>query len=493
MMKLNLITICLCIFCVQSVFSQTKKPTVLPMTLLEEGDETLVKAKVNHVLDDGRSVDIMYNRLELILDTNLKIENTKTHKIRDYYENCRVEKVYEINQDFYLKLKPRPVTKKSLFFKIDLSSLNLTPLKVTIGKRENRPWNEHFMKSESDNKYFLSGYIDTREEMLTIRTYGTDMKRFYEKRMPISGYSHKLLGYEIDSEGNAYVILKYKEGRNTNRKEIIKLYVALMDLSEITEHEISTKKGTSIGDFRILAKVGSGLFISGQYYDENIELNKNENKQAVTNNVDYINRLFFPTAGKITFSFDNQNGFSEMKYYRYPKEVLKPSFAKKKRYTKVTAQDMLSGIPGLKVNDMIYLSNGNIAELSEVFYSKGYTSPKKAERNAHFLGKTLLTVLSPEGEIQWIKSIDKFHRKEGSALGVTSEIKATDKNILLTYVYGKENFLCVYDLETGNEMHYVFDNGFDTSPSRLKVLSDQTVVVNGWVGKDARYGKLEIK
>ncbi len=391
-----------------------------------------------------------------------------------------------------------------MIFEINTETLEISDTQKTFENLDEGIDKSTFALNKEEIGFHLRvAIVKEKSELfhLTLLLYDSNLRTVIDQEIEIPFKETDLLSFDVDQEGNVYVLVGlFQKGRNDEGKKIKewikKLYVTSPKDSKIEVIDIEKNEEKWLADIEIKAKKdGNGIIFCGQYYDK--ETFDEKLGRYTINNV--VEREGKPAAGKVMMSYDRSNGFSERVYTPFKRGILKPSFNEKEREKnkkkKKKGSNSLVGLPNLLVNEIVFLENGNIVEFSEAYknhLSVGHGSAKT--RNSESLGKIVVTVFTPKGEVLWMKSIDKIHMIKDWV--IPSSAMFIQRNCIgLVFLDGKSSYVYLYDMETGQRKKKSLTKKDEKSnlivePEMTERIDDNTVLIHRSKGKNAQFGRI---
>ena len=263
----------------------------------------------------------------------------------------------------------------------------------------------------------------------------------------------ELINYNVDHEGNAYILGKiYKDGKRDQKRrkdEEINYTYELMTFSGSNDPAVHTELELDANRFirsaALVERDDNNLVIAGYY------------KNAYTS----------ATQGAFVFNFDKSTKNYTKDYYAIPLDILNAYQSKRavKKNTKHDDDDTKGGLFHLKA-DHIYLDGpGNITIIGEQFQiiQRTTTDSKGRSRTTYEYHYSDIVVMkvTPSGELAWITRIPKHQKGARIPGGMSYSMMGTDNHLYLLYLDHIKN----NDLEIDKEpaVHIDGQGGFLTS------------------------------
>ncbi len=409
---------------------------------------------------------------------------TKQLSSLDYCNMCDAGWIIDLNGDVYLTFVPINKKKPVLVRKVDTRELEIDisqkPIELpAVGKS----YSITYMTSESGLSYLNAVSTNTEKNTceITLQLYDEQLKVVSDKTKSFPYVDGEFVSSDIDDQGNAYIVVSFKQESKKSLNLVRKLLVIRPDNNAIEVIDIEESFERRIKDMLIKAIPGQeGINIFGQYYDKAF-LAPDKDKFVIYQNS--------KVTGKVTFQFNNEDGFSDKKYMQFPKSLSRSNPPRKGKKPKRI--DL--GISSISINEIEEMENGDVAELSEVVVEAGGGK----YGIVYLLQKIVLTVYSPDGEIKWIKAIDRNHKVKDWI--TPSQIVVQGDKIGLFYVDGKMTFLQYYDAETGDKIRKKTinevgkGNKLHVNLGMITKLNNHTLLLNRSWGKKRQSGILTIE
>ncbi len=437
-----------------------------------------------------------------IVDKERNILKTASYKPGSLCNSCNAGILLKLGDKYFVSMIPDADQGGIMMYEVNTTTLEIKQTEKNLENFEDGISRNIFSLTKEKSGFHLRGAIvKEKSELfhLILRLYDSNFNKVVDQDIELPFKRTDLLSWDIDKEGNVYVLVGlYVKGRNDKGKKvkewIKKLYVTSPKDSKIEVVDIEKSEEKWLADVEIMdRKEGSGIIFCGQYYDEE----SFDEKLGRTTINTVVERQGDPTAGKVMMSYERSSGFSERVYTPFKKSVLKPSFIEKEREKKSKKKktESLVGLPNLLVNEIAYLKNGNIVECSEAFIDHtvgGHGTAK--QNNFQYLGKLVITVFTPEGEVVWMKSIDRIHRVKDWFIP-SSKMFLQQNYIGVVFLDGKSSYVYLYDMETGKRKKKSLNKKGEKSnlivePEMTKRIDDQTVLIYRSKGKKSEFGRI---
>lgn len=469
----------------------------------------------NSLLFNVRYHSSKYNSKVLhinLVTKDLNILKSKSINSKDFCKNCNIW-LSQIGHQFYVKITPEKDIDPILLYKFDIESFDISSESHQIDNQiiDEEESVSAFTFTSKDHNYYFSGQLNKNKasSRMWFKLYDENFNVVVDQSTIINSPSVVFQSSRVDSHGNIYIIVstvketeeKDKEGRPLS-KWITSIHTCSPKNTDIQVVEIPFEKGKWINELAIISKEESGIFCSGSYFEKEVE--RNWKKKKYLQNTDfYVEKAGRPTVGKFSFSFHPTDGFTTTKYFPYPKHVLafshKEENRKKAKRKEARKKDkpLLKGVPHLEDHRMIRLDNGDIAEFSEVYVEHGfYMSGKLNPEYVHMLGKILIALYSPDGELKWIKSIDRVNYERKNHWRLHHSTFFSQKNrIGVVYVDGSSNYLNLYDSKDGSKKQKSLDGIKKKEkilliPLNTKRMDENTFFLCRRKGKKIKFGRI---
>lgn len=510
------------------LFAQTAPITKIKVKWDEKGDEKVLPVSKSLKLENGNMLvfsDQLVRALApvisagggkkfqlSIVDQERNIIKTKSYKAGNLCSICEVGWLIKLKDRYYITIIPVAEGKDVMVFEVNTETLELTDTNKRL-KNYEKGKKEHIFSSTKSGFYLRGSLVKEKKKSydLSLRLYDTDLNAILDQSIKLPYKEADLRGYDVDSEGNVYAVVFFEEKKKNEegkkvKETIKKIFVTSVKDSEIETVEIEENGERWLADFGIKTrKDGEGIILCGQYFDKEITENPSPDRGIYTAKI-AVERFGIPTAGKAMLYYDRSNGFSEPVYTPYDRKVLKPYLSekdkkalqkkknkKKKKKDKGKYPKFLNGITNLLVSEIHYLENGNIFEFSEVYHVEIIETEKRSEVY-RFLGKVILTVFTPKGEVVWMNSIDKIHTAK-KYWTPFSDSFFQQNCIGVVFLDGKSSSVYMYDMDTGKRMKKTLTSKEEKTklrvdPDMTKRINDQTFLIHRSKGKKSQFGRI---
>ncbi len=274
------------------------------------------------------------------------------------------------------------------------------------------------IKDDGKNYDIIGFHVFDRE---LNKLWGSDFK------MPYTEARMNNVSYEVDSDGNAYLLAKvYENGRKEAIDGVANYHYELFKFAEgssqpeIINIDLSDK---FVRQFYIGELSGEdGLICTGYYSTEA----KGSSSDGVF---------------MVKVSPDGSVSNLHKGYYEFPSEILQQfesDRTKRKIDKKDSGKDKESEVKGLRVREVIISENGDIVingeqyiEVTRTYYSNG----KMYTRTTYYFLDILTMKIDSDGEMEWVRKIPKAQKGVVGTGGLSYKY----------YSYGEDNYYFFID------------------------------------------------
>jgi hypothetical protein len=200
------------------------------------------------------------------------------------------------------------------------------------------------------------------------------------------------LDFSIDSEGNAYFLIrKFREELNrSNRQDADNQSIAfLIGNEEGTLNEVEFSLGNNLVSTVVMKENPQGDMVCAGYY-----------RKPKSNGID----------GAFVSILDHKGNLSAPKFYEFSLDFIKKyqniSGRAKKKMEKAEENDVLA-LKNLAMRDVRVLSDGSIVLAGEIFYVTTYTDSKGNTHTTYHYDDVIVVKINPDGELGWMEKCYK--------------------------------------------------------------------------------------
>lgn len=493
----------LCLLSLNSMFAQEKRSSIKVEWKDDLSAKQLPYKQMFPLSDDrlllfGRDQTSTYDpKFQFnILDKDLNILQSEEIVATTYCKKCKKGKMIFLDDRYYLVLESKKLDKLTIL-ELNIETLKLTDTGKTLKKLKSKNNKVIISTAGKDSKYYFHGYFlrpkGTKAGMLEIGIYNRDLNLLQFNQMELSGkINYKDFG--VGSDGQFWLLSNRKREQLKNGRPtdfyLYAIHFTSPDLNHFETTLIPPEDGKELGNLSVVAgNEDNTCLVYGQYYDDNI---KRMGKASLFNpgSPKSVEKSGKPNAGRIGITFNPETDKPEMQYSRFQPEVLAPSFEEKKRHKAAQTKDRLNGIAELYNNRIDSLKNGNYVCLAEVYIptsSTGVPIPIEGGvslwvggSSESYYGKILLTVLSPDGQTKWERSIDRIQKCANS--NCKSDLIFRDQQIGIVYRDGKSTNVNFYNIETGAMIQHTIhtakrNRDAKVRPSKVKKINDNRFLI----------------
>ncbi|AEA44443.1 hypothetical protein [Fluviicola taffensis] len=259
------------------------------------------------------------------------------------------------------------------------------------------------------------------------------------------------LDFSIDSEGNAYFLIrKFKEELNrSNRQDTDNQSIAfLISNGDKALNEVEFSLGNNLVSTVVMKENPQGDIICAGYY-----------RKPKSNGID----------GAFVSVLDSKGNISEPKFYEFSLDFIKKyqniSERAKKKMEKAEENDILS-LRNLIMRDVRVLSDGSIVLAGEIFYVTTYTDSKGNTHTTYHYDDVIVVKINPDGELGWM---EKCYKR---SIFESFRLMTTDKNTYILFSDYVSNASMTADGRSTSSSKgvYVTAHKFDNNTAERKYL-----------------------
>lgn len=291
----------------------------------------------------------------------------------------------------------RPNTTEQLFVrKIDLSTAKF------VGENENVVKVKGKVTGGNGNKFIITRSFDkstilikyrkqpeVRDDSVNKDNYGLmvlddKLQTVWEEevKMPYTESEMTVLEYTIDSEGRVYMLINKKQSQNPD----IGIFIISDGEIEASKSEIAVEN-KSLVSYGFFEGPNNVLLLAGYYNNDN---------------------SYGGVDGVFSFELDKNGEVTSKNMYEIPREIIS-------QYTSARSQEKLKKSEGkgndlsmqsLRLKSLNVADDKSIAIVGEVYFSVT-TTTQNGTTTKHYYEDVLVTKISPEGELQWMRKLPK--------------------------------------------------------------------------------------
>ncbi|MBL4624218.1 MAG: hypothetical protein JKY42_03625 [Flavobacteriales bacterium] len=264
-------------------------------------------------------------------------------------------------------------------------------------------------------------------DKIGMMVFDEDMQEVWKKEvtMPYTEANMDNLGYTIDSQGNAYVLARVREGEKEGKEA--RLEVMMYDGGD--EPEILEIKA------------------DGKHFPHGITLHEGKNNKT------YCAGFYGEgnSANGVYVSVLGKNGIENEQFYDIPLDIInqnKSERTQKKNAKKEDAGKEI-GIYELGLDEIVINPDGSFVLLSEVFYIRTTTSYNSSSHSTtttyhYYYMEMFMAKISADGEMVWMNKMPKNQKRSTSSGGYgfginSSAYYSKSLNYDLSYKYLKNS------------------------------------------------------
>lgn len=292
------------------------------------------------------------------------------------------------------------------------------------------------------------------KDILGVQVFDSGLTNLWknEYRMPYTERRMDALDFAVDSEGQGYILAKvFHDDSNKNKKkrkdknanfhiELFKLKNGAKEI-EKTKIALEEKFIATIALF----ETNDGTMTCAGFYNRDGNTGSSSRGASVHFGYSSSNITSASVDGVFVSKLTNEGGLIHKSSFEIPVEVLN-QYVKNRTKRKNNKKDKKgkAEFESLVLKDLIFMDDGSITLVAEQDYIRSHRSSRGNVTYTYHYNDMLITKISPDGEMEWMKKLPKRQSGAPKVGQVFDTSKRYQGGMSYSYFYTRGNHYLVF-------------------------------------------------